>query len=76
MDLNGNKSTDFFELAMVIVRKPLIFLILLLLPNTIQYNRKIESDNGDENTVLYFGWVSIASHNGEHPIFRKEIENQ
>ena len=38
MDLNGNKSTDFFELAMVTVRKPLIFLILLLLPNTIQYN--------------------------------------
>ena len=41
MDLNGNKSSDFFELAMVIGRKPLIFNLAAFTEyNTIQYKIK------------------------------------
>ena len=58
MDLNGNKSSDFFEHAMVTACMSLI-LNLAALPNTIQYNlRKLENQLSDVDetwSVLLLG---------------------
>ena len=49
MDLNGNKSSDFFEHAMVTACMSLI-LNLAALPNTIQYNT-IQYNTIQYNTI-------------------------
>ena len=73
MDLNGNKSSDFFEHAMVIASAIVSYrhISLLLLPNTIQYNTirrtslrtnpSYATNSPDEESPLAQLWVSTRS---------------